>query len=413
MRRIIILAVLAATRLAAAGEPATTAPQDCCSQGLSRVALVTGGSTARVPATSAPATASQPHDAGAPNTAGWPPKPWPEGMAWIPGGEFSMGSTDPLARTDESPIHRVRVDGFWMSATEITNAQFRKFVEATGYKTIAERPVDWEELRKQAPADTPKPPDHMLQPGSLTFTPPQRPVSLDDHEQWWSWTNGANWRHPGGRDTNIDGLDLHPVVHIAYDDAVAYCEWAGARLPTETEWEFAARGGLDGKVNPWGDEPVTAKHCNIWQGTFPTHNSGDDGFQFTAPVGSYAPNGYGLYDMPGNVWEWCSDLYRPDTYGQRVAAAGGADKVTDNPTGPATAFDPRNPHSPVTHVHRGGSFLCNDSYCASYRVSARMACPPDTGLMHLGFRVVMPQPAWQEREHGGQRHRNPRQGGPD
>jgi len=308
-------------------------------------------------------------------------------MVWIPGGEFTMGSNDPLARPDESPRHRVSVDGFWMDATEVTNAQFAAFVAATGYKTLAERDVDWEELKKQVPPGTPKPADEMLKAGSLVFHSTDRPVDTQDYSQWWSWTTGANWRHPGGPTTSIEGKENHPVVQVCYEDAVAYCTWAGKRLPTEAEWEFAARGGLDGKVNAWGNEPVDATRANIWQGHFPNKNTAEDGYLESAPVGTYPPNGYGLSDMAGNVWEWCSDLYRPDTYARRRLELG-ADTVALNPKGPARSYDPRNPHSPEVRLHRGGSFLCNDSYCASYRPSARMACPPDTGLQHLGFRCV-------------------------
>jgi len=318
----------------------------------------------------------------------------PPGMVWIPGGEFAMGSVDPLARPDEQPIHRVRVDGFWMDITEVTNAQFARFVEATGYKTIAERPVDWEELKKQVAPGTPKPPDELLQPGSLVFTPPDHPVDLRDYSQWWTWTLGADWRHPSGPGSTIDGHDNDPVVQIAFVDAVEYCVWAGGRLPTEAEWEFAARGGLEGKVNVWGDEPIDPKRANIWQGHFPDVNTKEDGFEHRAPVKSYAPNGFGLYDMAGNVWEWCSDLYRPDTYA-RIRLELGPTGVAVNPTGPKSSLDPRNPDAPESRVHRGGSFLCNDSYCASYRPSARMACPPDTGLEHLGFRCVMTPAMWE------------------
>jgi formylglycine-generating enzyme required for sulfatase activity len=333
----------------------------------------------------------------APTTPPTAPEPAPTppalvGMVYIPGGEFSMGSTDPLARPDEAPVHRVRVRGFWMDATEVTNAQFAAFVKATGYVTVAERPVDWEELRKQLPEGTPKPDDKTLLPGSLVFTPPDHPVDLRDFSQWWTWTTGANWRHPQGPSSTIDGKDAYPVVHVAHEDALAYAKWAGKRLPSEAEWEFAARGGLDAKVNVWGDEPVDAKRCNTWQGHFPDKNTLEDGFAGAAPVKSFPPNGYGLYDMAGNVWEWCSDLYRPDTYARLVLVAGSG-VVIDNPKGPEKALDPRNPYSALSYVHRGGSFLCNDSYCASYRPSARMACPPDTGLMHLGFRCVSDAPA--------------------
>ena len=305
------------------------------------------------------------------------------GMAWIPGGEFSMGSTDPLARPDESPVHRVRVSGFWMDRTEVTNAEFRRFVDATGYRTVAERPVDWEELRKQVPPGTPRPADEMLQPGSLVFTPPVGPVPVDDPSAWWTWTTGACWKHPEGPGSSIEGRELHPVVHVSWDDAVAYCAWAGKRLPTEAEWECAARGELDSKQNVWGDAPIDPTRCNTWQGRFPDQNTLADGFARTAPVGSFAPNCFGLYDMAGNVWEWCSDRYRPDAYVQRAGAG-----IAIDPQGPDQSADPRNPDAPVSRVHRGGSFLCNDSYCSSYRPAARMAAPPDTGLAHMGFRCV-------------------------
>jgi len=310
-----------------------------------------------------------------------------EGMIWIPGGEFAMGGTDALARPDESPVHRVRVDGFWMDATEVTNAQFAKFVDATGYVTVAERAVDWEELKKQVPPGTPRPEESLLAPGSLVFTPSDRPVDLRRYEQWWTWTLGADWRHPEGPGSTIEGREAEPVVHVAFEDAAAYAKWAGKRLPTEAEWEYAARGGLDGKVNGWGDEPVDATRCNIWTGHFPDRDTGEDGFAGVAPVKSFPPNGYGLYDMAGNVWEWCSDLYRPDAYALAAAAAG-EDGVVENPGGPTQSLDPPNPYAPQMRVQRGGSFLCNDSYCASYRVSARMPGSPDTGASHVGFRCV-------------------------
>ncbi|MBL8991435.1 MAG: formylglycine-generating enzyme family protein [Phycisphaerae bacterium] len=336
----------------------------------------------------------------------------PRGMVWIPGGEFSMGSVDRLARADEGPVHRVRVDGFWMDATEVTNAQFRAFVEATGYVTTAERPVDWDELRKQLPPGTPKPPDDVLRPGAVVFTPPARPVPLDDPSAWWTWTNGANWRHPGGPGTTIVGRDDEPVVQVSWDDAVAYCTWAGKRLPTEAEWEFAARGGLDGKRNVWGDEPISSERANTWQGRFPVDNTRQDGFAGAAPVGRFPPNGYGLYDMAGNVWEWCADAYRPDTYARRSEASRPGAPIV-NPTGPESSRDPRNPDAPQSRVHRGGSFLCNDSYCASYRPSARMAAPPDNTTQHLGFRCVMsgrdtkPTPGAAASPPGGQKKEQP------
>ena len=309
-------------------------------------------------------------------------------MILIPAGQFLMGSTDPLARPDERPVHPVAIRAFYLDRTEVTNAQFAAFVQATGYLTVAERPVDWDELKKQLPAGTPKPDDSALLPGSLVFTPPDHAVDLAQAAQWWRWVNGANWRHPAGPGSSIEGKDNHPVVQIAYEDALAFATWAGKRLPTEAEWEYAARGGLVSATNSWGDDPITPAHANTFQGQFPHNNTAADGFTGTAPVGSFPPNAYGLHDMAGNVWEWCSDLYRPDTYARRVLAAGGPNIPTTNPTGPTSSLDPRNPHSPISRVHRGGSFLCNDSYCASYRPSARMACPPDTALQHLGFRCA-------------------------
>ena len=320
----------------------------------------------------------------------------PPGMAWIPPGEFRMGADDPLARPDERPVHRVRLAGFWMDVTEVTNRQFAEFVAATGYATVAERPVDWEELRKQVPAGTPKPPDDALRPGSLVFTPPPGPVPLGDASRWWTWTNGANWRHPEGPASSIAGRDDLPVVHVAFEDAEAYCRWAGKSLPTEAQWEYAARGGLDGKANAWGDEPIGPGRANTWQGRFPFENSREDGFERAAPVKSYPANGYGLHDMAGNVWEWCLDRYRPDEYERRVRAAGAGTAIED-PRGPDRAMDPRNPLCADSRVHRGGSFLCNDSYCSSYRPGARMSCSPDSGMQHLGFRCVMTPEQWSRR----------------
>lgn len=323
------------------------------------------------------------------------------GMLWIPGGSFTMGSTDPLSRPDEQPPHTVEVHGFWMDRTEVTNAEFRAFVEATGYITIAERPVDWNELKKQVPEGTPSPPEEMLQPGALVFVKPRitrgdpRPI---ENLSWWQWTLGANWKHPEGPDSNIDDRADHPVVHIAWPDAVAYADWAGKRLPTEAEWEFAARGGLDRAPNAWGNEPVDPTRANTWQGLFPIMNSREDHFDGTAPVATFPPNGYGLHDMSGNVWEWCSDLYNAGYYADRLRAArdtnpSRTDIIISNPRGPDQAHDPRNPLAADSRVQRGGSFLCNDSYCASYRPAARMGCASDTGMSHVGFRCVMdPKP---------------------
>jgi formylglycine-generating enzyme required for sulfatase activity len=309
----------------------------------------------------------------------------PEGMVWIPGGEFSMGAAEQpgmndvgmQATRDSRPIHRVYVDGFWMDATEVTNAQFAKFVAATKYVTLAERTPRAE--------DFPGAPPENLVAGAVVFTPPAHPVLLDNHFQWWSYVKQANWRHPEGPASSINGRDDFPVVHIAYDDAVEYAKWAGKRLPTEAEWEFAARGGLSGKLYPWGDDFMPARQAmaNSHQGHFPDHDSGEDGFRGIGPVGKFAPNAYGLHDVAGNVWEWVSDWYRPDYY-QELLAAGG---VARNPQGPGTSFDPSEPGT-KKRVHRGGSFLCTDQYCSRYMVGTRGKGEPSTGTNHLGFRLV-------------------------
>ena len=318
-----------------------------------------------------------------------PPAP-PAGMVRIPGGTFQMGTDDELGWADEKPAHRVRVDSFWIDETTVTNAQFRRFVEATGYVTTAEKPPDANELLRQLPPGTPVDKGSLV-PGSLVFVPTSVPVNVkgpEAYRQWWKWQPGANWRHPEGPDSNLDGKDEHPVVHVSWDDAVAYAKWAGKRLPTEAEWEFAARGGLDGKRYAWGDEPFNEKkpQVKIWQGEFPWKNTASDGHPRTAPVKSYPPNGYGLYDMSGNVWEWCADWYDHDLYRRRAGQG-----VIDNPQGPARSYSPAHPYQPE-RAQRGGSFLCSDSYCARYRPSARQGCPPDTGMSHVGFRCVQSPP---------------------
>jgi formylglycine-generating enzyme required for sulfatase activity len=342
------------------------------------------------PAFPAPAREQAPPRA-APAEAG------PPGMVWVPGGEFTMGWDGPEARPDETPAHRVWVDGFWIDATEVTNAEFRRFVDATGYVTTAEQPVDWEKLKEQLPPGTPRPAEDVLVPGALVFTPPDHAVDRQDYAQWWTWTAGASWRHPQGPGSSNEGMDDHPVVHVSWDDAVAYAAWAGKRLPTEAEWERAARLGHDGERYVWGSElmPGGRHMANIWQGEFPYADTAADGFAAAAPVRSFAPNAAGLFDMAGNVWEWTADQFRPDMYAQRVSgAADGA--LCVNPRGPDTTADPRNPYASDSRVQKGGSFLCHASYCASYRPSAKMGCTPDTGMSHVGFRCVRDAAGFQD-----------------
>jgi formylglycine-generating enzyme len=313
------------------------------------------------------------------------PGPAPQGMVWIPGGEFSMGSHAeseslcalPGLTGDALPVHRVYIDGFWMDATEVTNQDFARFVKATGYVTIAER--------TPTAAEFPGAPPENLVAGSTVFTPAAKPVSLHDHLQWWRYQKDANWRQPEGPGSAIHGRERYPVVQIAYDDAEAYAKWAGKRLPTEAEWEFAARGGLSGKLYVWGDEfrPAEKPMANTYQGSFPVKDTAGDGFGGIAPVASFAPNGYGLYDVAGNVWEWVSDWYRPDYYAQ-LASAG---VVARNPRGPESPLDPAEPDT-KKRVQRGGSFLCTDQYCTRYMVGTRGKGEVSTASNHVGVRLV-------------------------
>jgi formylglycine-generating enzyme required for sulfatase activity len=317
-------------------------------------------------------------------------------MVWIPAGEFDMGAVVngqgsaemPMPSNDAGPIHRVWVDGFWMDRTEVTNEQFAKFVSATGYVTIAERAPTREEF--------PDAPPENLVAGSVVFAPPDHEVSLNNHYQWWSYVKGADWRHPLGPQSDIKGKEKYPVVQIAYPDAEAYAKWAGKRLPTEAEFEFAERGGLSGKTYAWGDEfhPKNKWMANTFQGKFPVHDTGEDGFTGIAPVSKFPSNGYGLYDMAGNVWEWCSDWYRPDYY-EQLASAG---DIAVNPKGPGSSYDPAEPNEPKK-VHRGGSFLCSDQYCCRYIVGTRGKGEVKTGTNHLGFRCVLSPLAFTRDEH--------------
>jgi sulfatase modifying factor 1 len=311
----------------------------------------------------------------------------PAGMVWVPGGEFSMGAEDPTLAAcegaghdpmnDARPIHRVYVDGFFMDATEVTNSQFAEFVSATGYVTIAEQ--------KPRPEDFPGAPLENLVAGSTVFTPSAQPVPLDSHYRWWRYQPGANWRHPDGPSSDWTTRPNHPAVHIAYPDAEAFANWAGKRLPTEAEWEFAARGGRAGQRFAWGDDfrPEGQYMANTYQGRFPVSDTAKDGFAGIAPAKQFPPNPYGLYDLAGNVWEWCSDWYRPDTYERNVALG-----VARNPQGPQASFDPAEPHE-KKRIHRGGSFLCTEEYCSRYIIGTRGKGEITTGSNHLGFRCVM------------------------
>lgn len=307
-------------------------------------------------------------------------------MVWIPGGEFSMGSDDsgealcglPGVTRDSQPVHRVYVDGFWMDQTEVTNEQFEEFVKATGYRTIAEIAPTQAEFPTALPEN--------LIAGSTVFTPTRAPVPLDNMFQWWRYEKGANWRHPEGPASNLKGREKYPVVHVAYADAAAYAKWAGKRLPTEAEWEFAARGGLSGKLYAWGDDfhPGGKAGANTYQGKFPVRDEGTDGFAGLAPVAQFPPNGYGLYDVAGNVWEWVSDWYRPDYYA-RLKLSGVS--IARNPPGPDAPYDPAEPNE-KKRVHKGGSFLCTEQYCTRYMIGTRGKGEVTTGSNHVGFRCV-------------------------
>lgn len=305
------------------------------------------------------------------------------GMVWIPGGTFSMGGVNPAGMqdgghetmNDARPVHQVYVDGFYMDATEVTNKAFAAFVKATGYITVAER--------KPAREEFPDAPEENLVAGSVVFTPAET-ADLDNHYQWWSYVRGANWKHPLGPSSDLTGKENYPVVHISWEDAAAYAKWAGKRLPTEAEWEFAARGGKTGELYTWGNQfkPEGKWMANIYQGKFPQHDEGKDGFSGIAPVSQFSPNTYGLYDMAGNVWEWCSDWYRPDYY-EKLSASG----LAKNPHGPDDAYDPMEPGE-KKKVQRGGSFLCTDQYCTRYMVGTRGKGEYRSSSNHIGFRCV-------------------------
>lgn len=311
----------------------------------------------------------------------------PQGMVWVPGGEFLMGSNSRLAKSNEQPAHKVRVSGFWIDKTDVTNAQFAAFVKATGYVTTAEKKPDWETIKVQLPPGTPKPPEEKLVAGAMVFVGTRAPVPLDDNALWWRFVPGADWRHPQGPESNISGKENYPVVQVSYEDALAYAKWAGKRLPTEAEWEYAARGGKEQANFNWGDEfkPQGQSMANTFAGKqFPVVDPTYKEKIGTSPVASYPPNGYGLYDMAGNVWQWVSDWYRADAFAQL--------SDTVNPQGPADAYDPDDRYAPDNapkRVIRGGSFLCDENFCMSYRPSARRGVDPFNPMSHIGFRLVM------------------------
>ncbi len=307
----------------------------------------------------------------------------PGGMVLIQGGSFYMGTNEMDSYVAERPSVKRDVSTFWMDETEVTNTQFAEFVEATGYLTVAERPVDWEELKLQLPEGTPKPDEADLQPGSLVFSPPAKAVPLNDISQWWKWVTGANWRHPEGPGSHLEGRENHPVVHVAFEDAVAYADWAGKRLPTEVEWEYAAKAGKVNQRYAWGDDfkPKGVFMANTFQGDFPHSNIDEDGFSGTAPVGSFPANDFGLFDMIGNVWELTSDWYDAITFSRIAGNAPALDSSIN------LCYNPSNPFA-QEKVIKGGSFLCADDYCINYRPSARQSQAYDSGTSNIGFRCV-------------------------
>ncbi|WP_288954971.1 formylglycine-generating enzyme family protein [uncultured Polaribacter sp.] len=310
----------------------------------------------------------------------------PEGMIWVEKKTFLMGAKmgDKYAMSREKPAHKVEVDGFYIDAHEVTNRQFKEFVDATKYITVAERPIDWEVIKKDLPEGTPKPADSILQPGSLIFNKHAKGVvSMANYGQWWKWQLGANWKQPEGPGSSIEGKDNYPVVHVAQEDALAYCKWANRRLPTEAEWESAAQGKFEDNIYSWGNKYEDLnENANTWQGTFPTDNRTEDRFEYISPIKSYPPNNIGLYDMAGNVWEMTTDFFNVNYYQTLDPTV-----VQVNPKGADKSYTPSNPYQ-TEYVIKGGSFLCHESYCASFRISAKMGMEPNSSSDHIGFRTV-------------------------
>lgn len=315
----------------------------------------------------------------------------PKNMVWIPAQTFMMGSNSPLAKPNEKPAHKVKINGFWIDKYDVTNAEFAAFVNATGYLTTAERKPDWKTLEVQLPPGTPKPADSKLLPGAMVFVGTKEAVPLNNSSRWWRYVPGANWRHPQGPNSNIIGKDNFPVVQVSYEDALAYAKWVGKRLPTEAEWELAARGGLEQADYAWGNEfkPHNQRMANTFSGKqFPIVDAAYANKIGTSKVGSYPPNGYGLYDMAGNVWQWVADWYRADAFIQQASKV---HKFIYNPQGPTASFDPDDISAPANapkRVIRGGSFLCDENFCTSYRASARRGVDPYNPMSHIGFRLV-------------------------
>ncbi len=348
------------------------------------VVLVTVGGCAQSTPLTPPVRTGGGSDSRLPPVVTERPADVPEGMAWIPGDVFEMGTRDGGSNDDEFPPHKVELDGFYIDVYEVTNAEFDRFVTASGYVTAAEKKPDFSSVREGSKRTEAKILPELNRPGSICMKQGLKPGEIDPQlgaYGWWEYVPGANWRHPEGPESSIvDRMD-HPVVHVSWHDVNAYCRWAGKRLPTEAEWEFAARGGLDGKTYPWGDErnPGGKWLNNIWQGAFPVKNDNEDGHLATSPVGVFPKNGYGLFDMSGNVWEWCHDNYTADYY---------SDSPRRNPQGPEESYDPDEPDI-LKRIQRGGSFMCSDTYCTGYRVTARMKGEEASGLYHTGFRCVI------------------------